>query len=78
MINLKNWDFLRVLRLVLGIAGLVAAAMSFQLIYLLIGALMLMQAILNTGCGIGGCSVPTYRKHTDTQQPTETTYTEIK
>ena len=69
IIEYRNWDFMRIIRLLFGILGMVAFAMSGELIYALIGSVMLIQVIFNMGCSAGGCGYPQYKRakdsHTD-------------
>ncbi len=59
---LNNWHIMRIIRLGLGlIIGFQAIESSDWLIGLLAG-LVLVQAVTNTGCAGGSCSVPTQRK----------------
>jgi hypothetical protein len=76
-IDLKNWDLVRIIRLLFGIMGWVAFIMSHDPIYALIGSLLLIQAVFNMSCGIGGCGYPAYKK---TKIPSDQpiTFEEIK
>lgn len=55
---LKNWDFGRIFRLVVGIIAGIYAFTSGEYIFLLLTALFLFQAIFNISCCCagGGCS----------------------
>lgn len=58
-----QWNFMRALRLVAGIFFLVQAYMIHDTIAGFVGALLLFQALTNTGCcGVGGCAVPAQSK----------------
>lgn len=58
-----QWNFMRALRLVAGIFFLVQANMIHDSIAGFVGALLLFQALTNTGCcGVGGCAVPAQSK----------------
>lgn len=77
----SNWSFLRVLRLVLSLLILGESYYSGEWIFAGIGGILLLQALLNTGCcAAGGC-------YTDTLDTTPSqrssvnetvTFTEIK
>jgi hypothetical protein len=55
-IILTNWTFLRILRLVAGIAIIVQAVITKQTLFGIVGILFTSMAIFNTGCcGTGGC-----------------------
>lgn len=60
---LKNWDFVRILRLLigLGVGGYAAWAGDYFLATL--GGLFIIQALFNLSCcGSGGCSVAPEKK----------------
>ncbi|WP_288315599.1 hypothetical protein [uncultured Mediterranea sp.] len=60
---LKNWDFVRTLRLLigLGVGGYAAWAGDYFLAAL--GGLFIIQAVFNLSCcGSGGCSVASQKK----------------
>lgn len=53
----KNWDMIRITRLVAGIASAVYAVTSKEYMFLLLAVFFLFQAVLNISCcGSGGCS----------------------
>lgn len=59
---LKNWDFIRVVRLLIGIGIAIYSITSKDYIFFMLGGLLLFQAIMNVSCcGAGGC-------YTDNQQ----------
>lgn len=60
---LKNWDLLRITRLLAGLAIIVMAILEKQLILSVMGFLLLVQAIMNFGCGANGCNVQDRRKY---------------
>lgn len=61
---LKNWDIMRITRLVAGVASAVYAVTTKEYIFLLLAVFFLFQAVLNISCcGAGGCST------TDSQKP---------
>ncbi len=55
---LKNWDFGRIFRLMVGLAAIIYALTSKEYVFLLLAALFLFQAIFNISCccADGGCS----------------------
>ncbi|WP_345246730.1 hypothetical protein [Nibrella saemangeumensis] len=55
---LKNWDIMRIVRLVAGTVILWTAYTDSQPLLGLLGAFLLIQAVLNVGCGPAGCRVP--------------------
>lgn len=60
---LKNWDLLRITRLLAGLGIIVMAILEKQLILSIMGVLLLIQAIMNFGCGPNGCHIPDKRKY---------------
>ena len=53
---LKNWDFARIVRLILGILMAIYSMISQNYIFLVFGGLLLFQAIMNISCcGSAGC-----------------------
>ena len=64
----NNWNFMRVLRLVIGIVILVQAFVAKDAIFGIAGLLFTSMAIFNVGCcGTGGCYTPT-KKNTETKK----------
>lgn len=62
MINLQNWGLIRIVRLAAGSLLLWNALADHQLLVSLMGAFLVIQAILNTGCGASGCGITPSRK----------------
>lgn len=54
----KNWDFMRLLRLGIGLWLGYAAITEHQVIIGVMAGLFLLQALMNIGCGSKGCNVP--------------------
>lgn len=55
----RNWNIIRIIRLVLGIAIIAQGARSGQWSLLLVGILFAAMPIFNIGCCAGGnCTVP--------------------
>jgi hypothetical protein len=58
-----QWNFMRGLRLVAGVFFIAQGFIIHDTIAGFVGALLLFQALTNTGCcGVGGCAVPTQSK----------------
>ncbi len=56
---LSNWNFMRVLRLIMGIAIAVQAVITRDALFGLAGFLLAAMAVFNVGCcGTGGCDTP--------------------
>ena len=63
----KNWGFARIVRLIGGIGIGIYAIYTFQYIYLMLAAVLLIQAAYNLSCcGASGCSSDsgTYKQNT--------------
>ncbi len=57
---LQNWNFMRMLRLVLGIAILVQGIVARDAVTIILGAAFGGMTVANIGCcGAGGCAVNT-------------------
>ncbi|UOU97216.1 hypothetical protein MUU74_12010 [Chryseobacterium daecheongense] len=57
---IKNWNFVRLLRLAMGIFLLVEAIKSGMWFLVVVGAIFVAMPLLNIGCcAAGNCSVPT-------------------
>lgn len=55
----KHWSFMRVLRLLAGIAIIIQAVFNKDTVFGVAGLLFAVMAIFNTGCcGTGGCYTP--------------------
>lgn len=73
---LRNWNFARVLRLVLAGAFLGAAVASGEKVAYVVAAIFGLQALLNTGCcGTSCAATPVNRKPGNIVQ--ETDYEEV-
>jgi hypothetical protein len=72
----QQWHFMRWVRLGLGIAIIVQAAMVKDWTVTILGAMFAAMAIFNVGCcGAGGCSMPEMKS--STQQQKEVIYEEV-
>ncbi|MDH6309494.1 uncharacterized membrane protein HdeD (DUF308 family) [Dysgonomonas sp. PFB1-18] len=47
---LKNWNLIRIVRLLLGIAAIIYSITSKNYIFLFLGGMLLFQAIMNISC----------------------------
>jgi hypothetical protein len=62
----SNWNFMRWLRLAVGLFIGIQAILIHDTMLGFFGAFFLFQAITNTGCcGVGGCSVPATKRQKD-------------
>jgi hypothetical protein len=74
---ITQWNLMRVIRLGAGIFLAIQAVQMHDSIAGFISAILLFQAITNTGCcGASGCAVPAVTKNSDATQEVE--YEEIK
>ena len=74
---LSNWNFMRALRLILGVIIIVQGLQQKEFMYAFAGVLLSGMAIANIGCcGVGGCNVHT-RKTDKELINKEITYEEI-
>jgi hypothetical protein len=56
----RNWGFMRILRFVIGTTGVIFAIRNHDMLLGFAGGLLLLMAVFNFGCCVGGaCSVPT-------------------
>ncbi len=74
---LKNWDFMRFLRLGIGLWLAYSAITEHQPIIGAMAGLFILQALLNMGCGSGGCNVASGKKNI-TSKPEDITFEEVK
>jgi len=74
---LTGWNFMRWLRLGLGLFVAFQAVQLHDALAGLVAAFFLFQAVTNTGCcGVGGCSIPSSKS--DDAGSREVDYEEIK
>ena len=71
----SNWNFMRFVRLGLGIAIIVQSVMAKDWTMGIIGLLFTSMPVFNIGCcGVGGCATPVKK---DTQHTKDITYEEV-
>lgn len=61
----KNWDLLRIIRLVLAVVIAVESFYGKSHWLLIPAAILLMQSIFNIGCPLNSCSIPNHLKNDD-------------
>ena len=72
---LSNWNFMRLMRLGLGIAITVQSALAHETTMIVIGILFTSMAVFNIGCcGVGACSTPVRKS---SQPVKDTEYEEV-
>ncbi len=54
---LRNWNFMRILRLVLGLLVLIQGISSRDWLFITMGGLFALMPLLNAGCCGGSCNV---------------------
>ena len=68
---LSNWNFMRVLRLVLSVIIIAQAVSVNDTAMSIAGVLLLGLTLANIGCcGANGCAAPTYKKPEDKKEET--------
>ena len=77
MINLQNWNLIRIVRLAAGGYIVWNALADHQLLLGLMGGFLVIQAILNTGCGAGGCGI-TPRKQSMAKPVNDVEYEDVR
>lgn len=76
-IILENWNFMRFLRLGMGLWLIFESLSTHDTAFMILGGLFIGQAVFNMGCcGSGGCGVDTRKKAYSKIE--ETTFEEIK
>ncbi|MCZ2393846.1 MAG: hypothetical protein LC105_08330 [Chitinophagales bacterium] len=73
---LKNWSVIRIVRFILGVLIIIEGIKSSEWIFIVLGGLFSLMAILNAGCGTSACSVP--KKSSQSPMDEEVTYEEVK
>lgn len=56
--KLKNWNLMRLLRLAVGIWAIYVSFTDRQLLFGILGAMFLVQALFNIGCIGQSCNMP--------------------
>jgi len=73
----QNWNFMRILRLGLGIYIAVQAVETLSILSGIVAVFFLFQAVTNIGCcGSNGCTIPTRKINSDKTEEVE--FEEIK
>ena len=81
---IKSWDAMRIVRLVAGAGVLWSAFAEQELLLGLLGGMLLLQAVLNLGCGVTGCPAPLrsgankVSTNDSPDSPQEVTYEEVR
>lgn len=69
---LSNWNFMRFVRLGLGVYIGIQAYETKSVLSGLLAAFLLYQVVTNTGCcGTNDCAIPTKKQNTDTSEKVE-------
>lgn len=73
---LRNWDFMRVLRLAIGIFIIVQGVQAKEWLFVGAGVLFSLMPILNIGCcGVSGCKTPVSKS---SKKIEDITYEEVR
>ncbi|MEZ4902017.1 MAG: hypothetical protein R2822_09800 [Spirosomataceae bacterium] len=76
---LQHWNFMRLLRLGMGLWLMYSAFADHQPLLGVLGGLFALQAIFNVGCcGADGCATPTMRQRNINSKPETIHYEEVK
>ncbi|MEO0066429.1 MAG: hypothetical protein RI983_1755 [Bacteroidota bacterium] len=71
----SNWNWMRVIRLLAGIAIIIQAIANKDTVFGVAGVLFTIMALFNTGCcGVGDCNTPIQKSNTSTE---DITYEEV-
>ncbi len=71
----SNWNWMRVIRLLAGIAIIIQAIANKDTVFGVAGVLFTIMALFNTGCcGVGGCNTPIQKSNSSTE---DITYEEV-
>jgi hypothetical protein len=74
---LRSWDWLRIVRLVIGVSVIFQSVAMQSWLLVAAGVMLTSMAVLNIGCGLNGCN--TMPSATDIRKADrEITYEEIK
>lgn len=74
-IIMSNWNWMRVIRLLAGIAIIIQAIANKDTVFGVAGVLFTIMALFNTGCcGVGGCSTPIQKSNKSIE---DITYEEV-
>lgn len=74
---LAPWDWLRILRLIIGVSVVFQAIVMQSWLLVAAGVLLASMAVLNMGCGVNGCTTVTGSRETQ-QKDQEIHFEEIK
>lgn len=71
----KNWDFMRFVRLAMGIIIIVQGFHAQQWMFVALGGLFTLMPLLNVGCcGASGCPTPVSKRNSKVE---DITYEEV-
>ncbi|GAB1396819.1 hypothetical protein MASR1M65_15960 [Saprospiraceae bacterium] len=75
---LRNWDFMRVLRLALGLYVIVEGIRMHDTMLITLGGIFTLMPVFNIGCSAGGTCTPRYRERQTFNPNEDISYKEIK
>jgi len=59
---LRNWDAVRIIRLLIGLAIGVYSVVAGEYVFLILAGLLIVQALMNVSCCAGGSCAPAQRR----------------
>ncbi len=62
-----NWHVMRWIRLAFGLFSLQQAFQYNEILFGVMAAFFLFQALFNTGCGLNGCTIPKNKTNSNEQ-----------
>ncbi|MFC5684137.1 hypothetical protein ACYE2N_15245 [Flavobacterium sp. MAHUQ-51] len=62
-----NWHVMRWIRLAFGLFSLQQAFQYHEILFGVMAAFFLFQALFNTGCGLNGCTIPKNKTNSNEQ-----------
>lgn len=75
---LAPWDWMRILRLIIGISVIFQAIVLRSGMLIAAGIMLSGMALMNIGCGISGCAAPPTPARRETRGIEDTQFEEIK
>lgn len=74
----KDWGVMRVLRLLIGTYIIWDAFKQETPVWALLGAFFIYQAVMNSGCAMGGCNIPQKKEKPNANHAETVDFEEIK
>ncbi|MCO5231962.1 MAG: hypothetical protein M9958_12500 [Chitinophagales bacterium] len=74
--KIKSWSAIRIIRLILGVLVIVEGVKSNEWMFIVLGGVFALMALLNAGCSSRACATP--RRKSFQSDDEEVTYEEVK